>query len=1167
MNNQSPDIRFSSNTPPLTQEETVGLILSNLEDSVALISKDFRIIQLTEKTKKLILRYFGIADAMGMSVLDLMPEKKEELIGIYTDVFNGLERSLETGVNFYGSTVTYESYFRPARNEKGEIIAALVTSRNISDRKRAEIKLKETEERWRFALEGSKQGVWDWNVETGEVYYSTSFKKLYGYEEHEMEHRIEIWEEMIHPDDREKMKEAVREHTSSEDPYYETTYRARAKDGHYKWIMARGMASRNAEGQVFRMIGTHTDITDQVEAEERARLSEQQYKTLFEYNPLPCWIYDADSLQFLEVNQAAIRHYGFSREEFLSSTLYRIQNGDQLAGFDHLVQTNRKSNSIALNNWKHRKKNGDIIFVDLRINTIMYKVYPARLVVAHDVTAKVLVENELRTSNERFSLVARASSEALWEWDVVSGEVFMSEAYTDILGWKVNDNRMFDEWHELVHPDDRKEIISGYYTAVADPVVSFWTNKYRYQKSDGSYAYVNDKAVILRNATGKAVKVIGATQDISDQIYIEEKLRISNDRYKHVIMATSDIVWDWDLKSDEIFWSDNFTRILGWELPASKILKPDFCFTHIHPSDLPGVQASLTELLSHPQQTHWLQEFRYQKADGSLAYLSDRGYLIRNQEGEAIRMVGAMEDITQRKQSEQLLSLERKIFEMSTDLRISFQHLVECLLKGIEEIHPDASASVLLLRDDGIIEPFVAPSLPPEYFKRFQGMRIGNDKGCTAAAMFRKQTVIVENTETDPLCTNIHVLAHEFGMKACWSLPVIHSSGTVMGSFSLYYRQPKSPSREEMNILERIRNILRVLMEHYWSLNEIKNTNERFDIMMKATHDLIWDWNLETNQIYRDEMGLIKVYGLSDNKPIENIYQWLERVHPEDQAMVRQTIEQIQNTTKQDTFDVEYRFKKEDGSYSHVYDRGMIIRNEEGKPVRMIGAAQDITVRKRLEQELLQNELERQKAINQATIDTQELERSEIGKELHDNVNQVLTTTKLYLDLASSNVELKDELIQKASKNIISVINEIRQLSRSLMDPSIGDLGLIDSIHDLIDNINLTRKLHVRLTADKKLEGQLSQTQKLTVFRIIQEALNNALRHARASSVVIRIGLNKKIVELLIEDDGIGFHTDSVKKGAGLKNIQNRIYLINGTQQIITEPQKGCKLVINFPIK
>src|SRR5690606_21033921 len=103
------------------------------------------------------------------------------------------------------------------------------------------------------------------------------------------------------------------------------------------------------------------------------------------------------------------------------------------------------------------------------------------------------------------------------------------------------------------------------------------------------------------------------------------------------------------------------------------------------------------------------------------------------------------------------------------------------------------------------------------------------------------------------------------------------------------------------------------------------------------------------------------------------------------------------------------------------------------------------TERKRLEQELLQNELEKQKAINQATVDTQEAERSEIGKELHDNVNQVLTTTKLYLDLAMSSPELKDELIIKSNKNIINVINEIRQLSRSLMDPSIGDLGLIDS--------------------------------------------------------------------------------------------------------------------------
>jgi signal transduction histidine kinase len=181
-------------------------------------------------------------------------------------------------------------------------------------------------------------------------------------------------------------------------------------------------------------------------------------------------------------------------------------------------------------------------------------------------------------------------------------------------------------------------------------------------------------------------------------------------------------------------------------------------------------------------------------------------------------------------------------------------------------------------------------------------------------------------------------------------------------------------------------------------------------------------------------------------------------------------------------------------------------------------------------------------------------------------VNQVLTTTKLYLDLALSNPELKDELIQKSTKNIINVINEIRQLSRSLMDPSIGDLGLIDSIHDLTENINLTRKLHVSLDVGEEIEDLLDKNQKLTIYRIIQEALNNAIKHAQATSVLIRILHNASSAEVIIEDDGVGFNVKTVKKGAGLKNMQNRIYLINGEHIIESTPNQGSKIIIKFPI-
>ncbi len=342
---------------------------------------------------------------------------------------------------------------------------------------------------------------------------------------------------------------------------------------------------------------------------------------------------------------------------------------------------------------------------------------------------------------------------------------------------------------------------------------------------------------------------------------------------------------------------------------------------------------------------------------------------------------------------------------------------------------------------------------------------------------------------------------------------------------------------------------------------EYRLANERYDIVANATHDLIWDWNLETNEIYRDPKGLWKVYGIKNNETIKHINDWLERVHHEDLPRVQNVILKIVNAKDENIFDVEYRFRRENGDYAYIYDRGYILRNNEGNAYRMIGAAQDVTEKKRLEEELVNQ----QKAITQATISTQEKERTEISKELHDNVNQVLTTTKLYLDLAIANPELKDELIAKSSKNIISAITEIRKLSQSLMIPSLEDLGLLDSIEDLVESINATKKIHAVFIHEKIDESVLNENQKLTLFRITQEALNNIVRHANATRTTIELTNNNNRVQLTIRDNGKGFDSFSAKKGAGLNNIRNRVYLLSGQLTINTRPGKGCTLVVELP--
>jgi PAS domain S-box-containing protein len=928
--------------------------------------------------------------------------------------------------------------------------------------------------------------------------------------------------------------------------------------------------AKNCQGDIVGVIVSSRDITEKKQqllekqkAEERLKKSEQHYKALFQNNPLPCWIYDSNTLLFLEVNTATIEHYGYSKEEFLKLSILDIQAEAYVNPLKEKLKSGKNGKRYSINNWQHKTKDGRNIFVDLRIEPINYKGIEARLVVAHDVTSKVITENELRQSNERFKLAAKASSEALWEWDFVTEEAYISSTYTDMLGWKADEFRKFDKWPDYIHPDDKTETTESYDKAVEETQAESWEKEYRYLKSDGSYAHVHDKAVFVRDEQGKAIKVVGALQDITGFKKVEEALRKSNESFLLASRAASDALYDWDLITNELQWGEGLKTLFGFDSPEVPIGRWEKL---IHPKDKDRIVKSISAALANREIKFWKEEYLFSKSDGSFRYVLDRGFILRNDAGEVIRMIGSMQDMTDRKFNERLLSLERTIFESSVNPDIPLKGVVETLLKGIEELYPEMIASVLLLKEDDSVEHLAPLGLPTEFILGIKGSKIGPNQGSSGTALYLKETVIVPDIENDPLWVHYKELALRCQLKACWAFPIVHASGRIIGSLTIYLRKPQSPDPAQLATIERLRNILRIVMENRWSLQEIKIANERFDIVMKATHDLIWDWNLETNMIYRDAAGLRQVYGIDNNSSIETLDKWLERIHPDDYKKVEKVMSNIFRSVREDKFDVEYRFKRADGTYSHVYDRGVIIRNEQGKPVRMIGAAQDISERKRLEKELLTNELEHQKAINQATVDSQEQERTEIGKELHDNVNQVLTTTKLYLDLARSNPDLKDELIEKSTKNILSVINEIRQLSRSLMNPSIGDLGLIDSIHDLIENINLTRKLHVSLKADPVIEDLLDKSQKLTVFRIIQEGLNNAIKHSKATLVTINFAFQNNTAEVIIEDNGIGFNVQTVKKGAGLKNIQNRIYLIGGWHAIKSKPGAGSKLVINFPI-
>ena len=1091
------------------------LLLSNSKELYILLDRSYNILYINKNAKTQFATIFNIELQKGQNLLKVASEKNRPFVQeIYEDVLKDQTRETESSHQVNGQTIYLRNIFRPAKNEQGEIVGIIINTQDITDYKRNQIALEEAGLLWQFASEGSNQGLFDWNIQTGYTYYSKSYKRLYGFDDDEIENYIDEWSSRVHPDDRKITSVALESHFTHSEPTYDSSYRIKDKSGNYRWILSRGViVSRDENGRPLRMIGTHTDITrykiteanykllfysnplpmwtldpdtlcflevndravehygysreeflkmtvkdihppeetldtnisfknvsqdthfvlsgirhqkkdgtnifvditahiieqdgkniclitcldvtDKLLAEQRLQNSEMKYRMLFVNNPLPSWIYNPATQQLLEVNEAAVSHYGYTKEEFKQLTIRELHPIDERAAAEKdIAEAREKNTNIGL--WRHQKKNGEIIYVEIRSSKIEYLNQIARLVVIHNKTNEVKAEKELLESNERFQLATLASSEVLWEWNLLTNEMYVSDALTKLFGWEVKNKHSFGDWHQYIHPDDKARALESFSKALANPSTERWEREYRFLKTDGSYATIVDKVFIQRSEHGNAIKVVGAIQDISLQKQIEESLRISNERFQLASKATSDAIWDLDLSQNTLEWGEGLTSLFGYnreEVPYEKWM------TLVHPEDLERVRSSMEAAINDQEQNIWNSQYRFKAADNTYRYVLDRGFILRDAQKQPCRFIGSIQDIT--------------------DLKIKEKQLTE--------------------------------------------------------------------------------------------------------------------------------------------------SNERFDAVLKATNDLIWDWNLETGQIYRDAGRLQKVYGIANEADIKNMYDWLQRIHPDDSIHVQSIINEILHSSNQDNFEAEYRFRRDDNRYNFVYDRGIILRNTEGRPVRMIGAAQNITERKRLEVQLLKKELDKQKLISQATIETQEQERSEIGKELHDNVNQVLTTTKLYLDLSISNADLKDELILKSSQNIIYVINEIRQLSRSLMNPSLGDLGLTESILELIDNVKLTGRLTAQLHVDSTLEKSLSENQKLMVYRIVQEAINNALKHAKAKNVQISVQDQDQWVELFIKDDGIGFNFATVKKGSGLKHIQNRVYLANGTLTVTSAPGEGCLIMINFP--
>jgi len=351
------------------------------------------------------------------------------------------------------------------------------------------------------------------------------------------------------------------------------------------------------------------------------------------------------------------------------------------------------------------------------------------------------------------------------------------------------------------------------------------------------------------------------------------------------------------------------------------------------------------------------------------------------------------------------------------------------------------------------------------------------------------------------------------------------------------------------------------LADKYATEQKLREANERLLLLTRATSDAIWEWDMQTGHIFRND-ALMDMIGYHTDAP-KGLSWWLRRIHPDDRNRVADKVKDSTDNGRQ-SWDDEYRFKCADGTYKHMRDKGYIVY-ESGLPVKMIGSLQDITGLKELECQLMEEKLERQREISEMMIRAQEKERTRIGHELHDNVNQILSSTKLFIEMLKPSGKEQKDFKNKSIEYISLALEEIRKLSKELVVPQLKDNSLIPAVKQIINDIHLSTPILIKFVHDHEAD-LLTAAKKVTLFRILQEQLKNIIKHSRAGNVYISLQRNGADIALVIKDDGIGFDLSQTHRGIGLSNIYERVRFYNGTADIKTAPGEGCTLTIVIPM-
>jgi PAS domain S-box-containing protein len=717
-------------------------------------------------------------------------------------------------------------------------------------------------------------------------------------------------------------------------------------------------------------------------------------------------------------------------------------------------------------------------------------------------------EGALRESQRQYREIFELASVGIFQ-STLDGRILLANpALATMLGYDTTDElRELDLGRDIyLHPEDRAALIARYSQSTKP-----WTIEVEWRKRDGTPLWVQITAHLVDNRAGQAHYFEAFVQDVTERRRSVDALRLSETRYRALatnLPDTSVFLFDHDLRYVLVDGSSLAGVGMSKEALEGKtiwdVLSPDMAerLAALRRKALEGNVVEFEE--SYGGRTHAVHLLPIRDATGAVVY-----------------GMGVALDITERKCEQERLA------ENESRLRAIIDAEPECVkvLDGSGHVLTMNPAGLAMIEADAldqIVGRSVLSVVPPEYHQAFTDLSRRVFSGGAGTLEFE----------------------------------IVGFKGTRR-----WLETHAVPLRGPQGEIHSLLGITRDVTKRKHAEQALRESEERLRLVSRATNDAVWDWDLVTDDLWWGD-GFPKMFGYGPDELERSVESWYSRLHPDDRDRVITGIRAVIDGGEMFWSD-EYRFRRRDGGYADIYDRGYVIRDADQRPRRMVGSMMEVSERKQTEAQL--------RALAARLEAIREEERTRIAREIHDEVGQALTALKMDLAWLAKKVPPRGTPVKKKLLGMEGVIDAtmdaLHRILAELRPGVLDDLGLPAAIRWLAEEFKRRTEIActVQMTGG---EPGLDSGQATAVFRILQEALTNVARHAKAHRVEIKLHVLPTAFELVVTDDGRGITPEELEATGtlGILGMRERAITWHGRVTVHGEPGRGTTVRVFMPM-